>query len=126
MIFIWKQKKLAAHSFYEDILTPNYFVCKDISHGSFTVDYNGKIRSCSKLYTDNVIGYINEHGKIKLNDMYNTFSLKTNIACSCCEYEPLCHGKGCGLKNICDKENIKIIVGEYLKKAARLNQIPIV
>jgi uncharacterized protein len=100
------KEALSKHRFYEDRLVKNYFACKDISRMSFTVDCNGDIRSCSKLYTDNIVGYLCPNGTVKSSRNNELFYLKTETMCRGCSVEPLCHGKRCGLKVICDKDGI--------------------
>lgn len=118
---IYKTAKdsLAEHRFYEDFLCPNYFVCKEINKMAFALDYNGDVRTCSKIYTDNVKGVLNKKGIIEVNDKFKQFYLKTNTACQGCVFEPLCQGKSCGLKNVCDKEHIEIMVNDYIEKQAK-------
>ena len=116
---IFKRAKLALnkHQFYEDSIVKNYFVCKDISKMAYTVDYNGDIRSCSKLYTDNVIGHLCSNGTIKSEEKKDLFYMKKDSRCFGCSVEPLCHGKRCGLKFICEKGNIiEIIKTSVIKR----------
>lgn len=115
------KKLLSEHRFYEDFICTNYFVCKDISKRSFTIDVDGSVRTCSKLYTDNIIGVLDERGNIIWNNKHSFFSIKTNKNCSNCEFEPLCQGKSCGLKNICNKNTIESFVIEYIKKQDNLD-----
>lgn len=115
-LYYLAKEKLSHHTFYEDFLRPNYFVCKDISASSFTFDYDGSIRACSNIYADNVIGLLDSHGNIIFNNKYKNFKTKSNLQCSGCIVEPLCHGKTCGIKDICDKNNIILTAKEFVEK----------
>lgn len=101
------------------LLCSNYFVCKEINKMAFALDYNGNVRTCSKIYADNVKGVLNDKGMIEINDKFKKFYLKTNTVCIGCVFEPLCQGKSCGLKNVCDKEHIEIMVNDYIEKQVK-------
>lgn len=111
--------RLSHHTFYEDFITKNYFVCKDISSSSYTFDCDASVRACSNIYIDNIIGHLDELGNIVLNNNLIEFKAKSNPLCSGCVVEPLCHGKSCGVKNICDKENILLTVKNFVDKKSK-------
>lgn len=115
-IYFMAKNKLSNHIFYEDYINKNYFVCKDVSRGSYTIDVDGQIRSCSNIYTDNIIGYLNKFGSAVFDKRKDFLYLKNNSVCKGCVVEPLCHGKTCVLKTNCDKNSIIRTVESFIMK----------
>lgn len=97
-------------------LFPNIFVCGYVSNNSLTVDYNGKIRACSKLYMENKIGELNKNGTVNIHNKIDLFSIKSDPECRSCVLEPLCQGKRCGYRTVCIRDQILLSIKSNLER----------
>lgn len=97
-------------------LKPNIFVCGYLNSQSLTIDCQGELRACSKLYMNNQIGRLLSNGRIQIDDKYKLFKVKYDNNCRGCTLEPLCQGKRCGFSTVCLKEEIIFIISENLKR----------
>ena len=97
-------------------LKTNMFVCGYINKNSLTIDCNGDVRICSKLYMDNCVGKLTKAGRIMSKEAeFSLFHTKSDAKCFGCSLEPLCHGKRCGFTTVCVKSEIVDAIEEVLK-----------
>lgn len=98
--------RLGRHVFWGDKIRDNAFVCESILNLAYTIDWDGKVRACSQLTADNIIGELKKGGRLSLSQSNQLFRIKNHTECRGCSIEPLCHGKSCGLRFVCNKEVI--------------------
>lgn len=113
---------LSRHIFANNKIKGNAFVCESLRQQCYTVDWDGKLRACSQLTRQNIIGELKKGGHTLITTTNAGFRLKNHPTCHGCTVEPLCHGKSCGYKLICKKQEITQLITNFIN--SQLNTTP--